>query len=123
MRIGSKMNAKTVSMIRVPGTPYSNDLSKDYILVIHLLGSKDKRAIRSGFTILKDTRFLTNDNEHWLMRIELEPIYDKKIRTKNYIVTRNEYEKNISYFLNRTKKAGLIHDNYQQILDANKDGL
>ena len=41
-------------------------------------GSKDKRAYRNGFTIVKDPRFLINKDEHWPMRVELEPIYDKK---------------------------------------------
>ena len=74
---------------------------------------------------MKDPRFLINKDEHWPMRVELEPIYNKKRKTKNYIVKKNEYGKREFYpiFFNRMKKAGLTLDDYQQILDANKDGL
>ena len=94
-------------------------------LVIHHLGNKNKNAYRNGFTIVKDPRFLLSNKEHWPMRIELEPIYDRKRKTKNYIVKRNEFRKREFYpkFFNRMKEAGLTLDNYQQILDANKDGL
>ena len=62
---------------------------------------------------------------HWPIRVELEPIYDKKIKTKNYIVKKNEYGNREFYpiFFNRMKKAGLTLDDYRRILDANKDGL
>ena len=66
-------------------------------LVIHHLRSKDKRAYRNGFTIVNDPRFLINKDVHWPMRVELEPIYDKKRKTKNYIVKKNEYGKREFY--------------------------
>ena len=56
---------------------------------------------------------------------KLEPIYDKKIKIKNYIVTKNEYERREFFpkFYNRIKEADLIFNTNEQILDANKEGL
>ena len=94
-------------------------------LVVHHLGDKEKKAFRNGFTIVKDPRFLNDKDTHWPLRVELEPIYDKKRKTKSYIVTRNEFGRREFYpkFFNRMKKNGMILDSYEQILDANKEGI
>lgn len=95
-------------------------------LVIHHLGNKDgKQAYRNGFTIVKDPRFLNGGQDHWPLRIELEPAYDKKRDTKTYFVVRNEFGRREYYskFYQRMVDGNFALDSYQQVLDANKDGL
>ena len=94
-------------------------------LVIHHMGNKEKTSYRNGFTIVRDPRFLISKEEHWPLRVELEPTYDRIRKTKNYYVKKNEFGRREFYPLlyKRMEEAGLILDNYQQILDANRDGL
>ena len=65
-----------------------------------------------------------NDKDtHWSLRVDLEPIYDKK--TKSYIVTKKGFARSEFYpkKFNRMKKDGMILDAYEQILNASIEGL
>ena len=88
------------------------------------LWRKDKKAFRNTFTIVKDPKFINDKDTHWPLRVELEPIYDKK-KTKSFKITKNEFGRREFYpkIFNRMKKDGMILDTYEQILDANKEGL
>ena len=94
--------------------------------VIHRLGdNKEKQVFRNGITIVKDPRFINGRDGHWPLRVELESIYDKIIKTKIYIVVRNEYGKREFYpkFYQKMKEKDMTLDNYKHLLNANKDGL
>ena len=93
-------------------------------LVVYHLGSDDKMGYRNGFIIIKDYRFINGEN-YLPLRIELEPTYDTKRKTRTYYVIRNEFGKREFYqkFYRRMKDSEMTLETYEEVLNENKKGL
>ena len=78
--------------------------------MVHHLGDKTKRALKNGFTIMKDQRFMNDNDLPRPMREEQELIYDMKRKPRTIFVTKNEYRRREFYqkFYNIIKETGLI---------------
>ena len=66
-----------------------------------------------------------NGEKYWPLRIELEPTYDTKRKTRTYYVIRNEFGKREfnPKFYRRMKDSGMTLEKYEEILNENKKGL
>ena len=95
-----------------------------HLWVHHTNGYNGKRVYERGFTIVKDPRFVDENNERWSLRVELIPKRDKKRNTRGFVVSKNEYGREEWYasFYERMKKNGCTLKSYDEVLDENKKG-
>ena len=86
-------------------------------------GYNGKRVYEKGFTIVKDPRFVDENNERWSLRVELIPRRDKKRNTRGFVVSKNEYggEEWYASFYERMKN-GCTLKSYYEVLEENKKG-